>query len=196
MILKMLGIEKQQPQPEPESPKEEPKPEKPMENEKKEIDWTDLSSKISKYFTVKEAIWLPQENRACSEDELSDEIKENLIATFQWMDTVREYFGKPITVTICLRTMAYHIDLYKRINEKNKAAGKPEVKVPMGSMHPKGKAVDFVVKGMTCDEVKKKILDENKLEEWNLRLEDNGQGANWIHLDDREPGPGGRFFKP
>jgi uncharacterized protein YcbK (DUF882 family) len=66
----------------------------------------------------------------------------------------------------------------------------------MGSMHLKGRAVDFVVKGMSCDDFKKKMLDEAKLDEWNLRMEDNGLGANWIHLDDKAPGPSGRFFKP
>jgi uncharacterized protein YcbK (DUF882 family) len=149
-----------------------------------------------KYFTWKEALWLPEEKRAVSEDELTEEIKNNLINTFQWMDKVREWVGKPITVTIALRTMKYHLELYKRINAKRTAKGLPELRVPMGSMHLKGRAVDFVVVGMSCDDFKKKAIDEGKLEEWNLRMEDNGWGANWIHLDDKEVGPSGRFFKP
>lgn len=183
------------------SSKSEEKPSQPQESPKqedkpKELDWNDVSSPISKYFSVKNAIWLPQENRSCSPDELTDEIKENLKITFQWMDKVREYFGSPITVTICVRTMAYHLALYKRINEQRVKEGKPELRVPMGSMHLKGKAVDFVVKGLSCDEARERILKDKKLEEWGLRMEDNGKGSNWIHLDDREPGPSGRFFKP
>lgn len=157
----------------------------------------DLSSKIPgcKHFTWKEALWLPEEKRAVSEQELTDEVRGNLVRTFQWMDKVREWVGRPITVTIALRTMQYHLDLYARINAKRKAQGLPELKVPMGSLHLVGRAVDFVVKGMTCDEFKQKVRDEGMLDKWNLRMEDNGEGAPWIHLDDREPGPSGREFK-
>lgn len=156
-----------------------------------------LSDKIPgcKYFTWKEALWLPEENRAVSEEELNDEIKQNLIHSFRWMDKVREWIGRPVTVTIALRTMKYHLDLYKRINAKRKSQGLPELRVPMGSGHLKGRAIDFVVKGISCDDFKAKILSEGKLDEWNLRMEDNGKGANWIHLDDMPVGPSGRYFK-
>lgn len=157
-----------------------------------------LSEKIPgcKHFIWREALWLPEEKRAVSEAELTEELRSNLINTFQWMDKVREWIGRPITVTIALRTMKYHLELYERINIKRRDQGLPELKVPMGSMHLKGRAVDFVVSGMSCDEVKKRLLDENKLEEFKLRLEDNGNGAGWVHLDDRTPGASGRFFKP
>jgi uncharacterized protein YcbK (DUF882 family) len=162
------------------------------------IDWNDPKSKISKYFTVKEALWLSELNRLAGlpEDDLTDEKKANLQKTFAWMDKVREWIGKPIKVTIAFRSLSYHLDLYRRINEKRKAQGQPELRVPMKSSHLFGNAVDFVVIGMDCDSVRQKILDEKKLEEWNLRMEDNGKGANWVHLDDRAVGPGGRFFKP
>ena len=157
-----------------------------------------LSDKIPgcKYFTWKEALWLPQEGRAVSDSEITPEIKNNLIRSFQWMDKVREWIGKPIIVTIALRTMAYHLDLYKRINAERAKKGQPELRVPMGSGHLKGRAVDFVVKGMSCDDFKEKILSEGKLDEWNLRMENNGKGANWIHLDDMQVGASGRFFNP
>jgi len=161
-----------------------------------EIDWTDLSSKITPHFTVKEAIWLPQENRAASGEELTEEIKANLIETFNWLEKVRVWIGLPIIVTIALRTLKYHLALYERINAKNRAEGKPEVRVPMGSKHLNGTAVDFQVARMSCDDVRKKILDEKKLEEWNLRMENNGEGSNWVHLDSGKPGPSGRYFKP
>jgi hypothetical protein len=186
MLLEMFGISKK-----PEETVQSPEPEKPTG-----IDWSDLNVSISKYFTVKNATWLPQEGRAVSGEELSEEIKANLISTFQWMDKVREWAGSPITVTICIRTMKYHLDLYKRLNSQRAAEGKDPLRIPMGSMHLKGKAVDFVVKGISCDDIKKKILDEDKLEEWGLRMEDNGAGAGWVHLDDKESGPSGRFFKP
>ena len=51
------------------SPKPEPKPEpKPIKEAKSDhkseqtIDWNDPACKISKYFTVKDAIWLPRQS--------------------------------------------------------------------------------------------------------------------------------------
>lgn len=157
-----------------------------------------LSDKIPgcKHFTWKEALWLPDEKRAVNDSELTDEIKTNLIKTFQWMDKVREWIGKPISVTIALRTMAYHLELYRKINEQRKVKGLPEQKIPMGSMHLVGRAVDFIISGMSCDEFKTKIRADKKLDEWKLRMEKNGDGAGWIHLDDKEPGPSGREFNP
>lgn len=140
-----------------------------------------LSERIagSKYFTWKEALWLPRWNRAATtEDGLTDEIVASLIHTFQWMDKVRIFLGKPINVHVAFRPVKYNAEV----------GGAPN------GMHPKGKAVDFSVAGYSCDEVKDKL--KAKLVEWNLRMEDNGQGAGWVHLDDREPGPAGRFFKP
>lgn len=34
------------------------------------------------------------------------------------------------------------------------------------------------------------------LDAWKIRMEDNGEGATWIHLDNRKPGPSGRYFPP
>jgi hypothetical protein len=154
--------------------------------------------KISKYFTYKEALWLPQENRMATEaDGVDEAVLGNLKVLFGKMDLIREFLGKPIIAHICFRTMAYHLNLYKQINEKRKAQGLAELKVPMGSGHLYGQAFDFHVVGMTCDEVVKKLLDEKKLEEWGLRMEDNGAGANWVHIDTKPVGASGkRFFKP
>jgi len=153
--------------------------------------------KISKYFTWKEALWLPELGRMADEtDGLDEKIFDNLKVLFGKMDKVREYLGKPIIVTICFRSMEYHLDLYKRINAKRLAKGLPELKVPMASAHLKGMAVDFVVKGISCDDVKKKILDDKMLDIWIMRMENNGPGAGWIHLDIKAKGPSGRFFNP
>lgn len=133
------------------------------------------------YFTWKEALWLPRWNRCANEqDGLTPEIIANLTKTFQWMDKIRVYFGAPISVHVAYRPDAY-----------NKLVGGAKT-----STHMAGKAVDFSVKGMTCEAARQKILKDNKLEELKLRMENNGVDANWIHLDDREVGPAGRFFKP
>lgn len=160
------------------------------------INWNDPKAKISRFFTVKEAIWLPEWNRLGNQpqDGLTDEVKKNLIQTFKWMDEIREWIGKPINVHLAFRSMAYHLDLYKRINEKRIKEGKKPLSVPMNSGHLHGVAVDFSVQGLSCDDVKRRILNEKILEKYNLRMEDNGWGANWIHLDSRPVGPSGRFF--
>ena len=140
----------------------------------------ELSDKIPGclHFSWKEALWLPKWNRASNEsDGLTEEIKQSLVNTFQWMEKVREFLG-PVTVHVALRPEEY-----------NKLVGGASK-----SMHRIGRAVDFHISGMTCDTAREKLKE--KLEEWKLRMEDNGQGSSWVHLDDREPGPAGRFFKP
>lgn len=151
--------------------------------------------KISKYFTWKEALWLPSENRMAEDtDGVTPKVLENLTILFQKMDMVREYFGKPISVTLCFRSMAYHLGLYERINAKRVAQGIDPLRVPMKSAHLYGMACDFVVKGMKCEDVRQMILKNDKLNAWNMRMENNGKDANWIHLDLYPPGPSGRFF--
>ena len=137
--------------------------------------------KISNHFTWKEALYLPQYGRLAEDsDGLNMEIRSNLCDLFNKMDAVRDFFNKPISVHVAYRSPEY--------NKLVKGASK--------SCHLEGKAVDFHVVGLSCDEAKKLILDNNKLEEWSMRMENNGQGTTWIHLDLRSPGPGGRFFKP
>lgn len=139
------------------------------------IDWKDPKSKVSKYFTVKECLWLPQWNRmANEEDGLTDEIKQNIIQLCYQMDVVREYLNSPINVHCFYRPDAY-----------NKLVGGAA-----NSAHKDGMAIDWDTPGINCNELRPKLVD--KLEEWCLRCEDH-QG-NWIHLDSRSVGPSGRFF--
>jgi uncharacterized protein YcbK (DUF882 family) len=64
------------------------------------------------------------------------------------------------------------------------------------SAHSEGKACDFSIMGMTCDDIRKKIMDNNLLDLWQMRCE-NLPGSNWVHLDCRELRPGGnRYFIP
>lgn len=148
-----------------------------------------------KHFTWHEALWLSSWNRAATADEVTQEILDNLTKTFQKMDKVREYFGKSIKVTICLRTMAYHKELYKRINTDRKKKGIEPLKIPMGSAHLSGMGVDFIVKGLKCDDAKAMIIKDKKLEEWGMRMEDIE--GEWVHLDWKPVGASGkRYFKP
>jgi uncharacterized protein YcbK (DUF882 family) len=152
--------------------------------------------KISDHFTWKEALWLPELNRMADEtDGVTEQILDNLKTLFHKLDKVREYFGKPITVHVCFRSMQYHLDLYKRINAKRVAQGLPEQHVPMASAHLFGMAVDFHIKDITCDDAKAKIMKDKMLEIWSMRMEDNGLNSTWVHLDIRATGPSGRYFK-
>ena len=167
-----------------------PTPPKPVEppkiDSKPIIDWTDPNCKISQYFTVKEAIWFPQWNRLATEaDGLTEAVKTSLLRTFIKMDRIRDYIGKPIRVHIAFRSREYNT----------------LIKGARNSAHLTGNAVDFSANmglgsiGANCDKIKELLIPV--LEEWELRLEDNGSGATWVHID-RNPVPqgGNRFFKP
>lgn len=148
------------------------------------IDWSNPSHKVSKYFTVKEMLYLPSWSRMANEsDGLDDQIKNNLIDLANAMDVVREFFGKPINVHVTYRPTAY-----------NKAIGGA-----LRSAHSEGKACDFDVAGLSCDEARKQINDAGMLEKWQMRMEDISAltSRGWVHLDRRQPPAGGhRYFKP
>lgn len=138
-------------------------------------------TKISNYFTYGDALWLPQWNRmADGADGLDPIIFKNLSNFFLKMDIVREWFDRPIIIHCSFRPAAYN--------------ALPTIKGAPGSMHVKGRAADFHIQGFNCDFARGKIMDSGMLETWGMRMEDR-KGSDWIHLDDREPGPGGRYFK-
>lgn len=143
------------------------------------MNWENPSEHVSKYFQVKECLWLPKWNRLANEsDGLTDEIKQNLVDLCEKMDRVREFFGKPLAVHCCLRPPVY-----------NKLIGGAT-----HSAHLSGKALDFDVVGMDCEEAKLLILQDNKLDLWDLRMEKGTKG--WIHLgNDYKPGHD-RYFLP
>lgn len=162
-------------------PQEQPKSEVKVETT---IDWSDINSPLGRHFKVKDAIWLPQWNRAATEEDgLTEEIKNNLIETFSKLDTIRDYIGKPIKVHVAFRSTEYNA----------------LVKGAKASSHLLGKAIDWSAHmgedslGADCDKIKE--LLEPCLEEWKLRLEDNGLGATWIHIDTAKV-ISKRYFKP
>lgn len=138
-----------------------------------------LTTAISKHFSYKEALWLPQWNRAAMEsDGLSQEILDNLVILFSKMDNIRNAMGMPIIVHVTYRPDAY-----------NKLVGGAPA-----SAHKLGKACDFHVSGSTCDAIRQKILNEQLLDTLEMRMEDR-PGSDWVHLD-FAPVIIKRFFKP
>ena len=144
------------------------------------LDWNDPNCKVSKYFTVKECLWLPSWNRMANDsDGLTPQIKANLIALCGKLDIVRDYLNCPINVHCMYRSPKY-----------SELVGGFSTDVHTGNG---GVAVDFDCNpNLSCDEIKNLLLP--CIENWSLRMEDNGAGASWIHLDNHAV-IHNRFFK-
>lgn len=56
------------------------------------------------------------------------------------------------------------------------------------SQHKFGKALDFIVSGMSADEVREKILGEWKADLMGLGLTAIEAGVSWVHIDIRNTG--------
>lgn len=148
------------------------------------VDWSDANCLISKHFTVKEALWLPQWGVLHIP---SDQEKENILAHAKNMDHVRDFLGCALTVHCWIRPVLnnpsspHHGEDYNAL-----VGGAPK------SGHKIGSATDYDPAGMTCDEARAKL--EPKLEEFNLRME-RRPGSLWVHNDSGVVPPGGhRFF--
>lgn len=154
------------------------------------------SDNISKYFTYSEVLALPSWARlGNASDGLNDDVLARLQFLAQKMDAVRTYFGKPIHVHVCWRPVKYNAQIGGAKNSAH-IAGVNAQGLPLkpGEMEA---AIDFDVEGISCDNAKAMILKDNKLEEWGMRMENNGHGASWVHLDTRQPLPGhARYFVP
>lgn len=170
-----------------------------------QIDWSDPSCPISDYFTVKEALWLPM----CRCLHIPSKKEAKTIFQFaKKMDKVRQFIGQPIRVHVWIRPPSinqpgnphhgkdYNRMVYEKYVWGPKGLSKEEMDKlsPPDSPHKYGNAVDFHVKNQATDITKRKLLPE--LDKMRIRMEDQGWGRSWVHLDDRKPGPSGRFFKP
>lgn len=145
------------------------------------IDWTNGADKISKYFTVRDCLYLPRWNRlATIEDGLDDEIKANLVLLCNRDDKMRDFLKSGIVTHCCYRPPVYNEEV----------GGAPN------SYHTKGFARDWHIAGLGtsagCDNARLKLIP--KLEEFQMRMED-GTGMNWVHTDYGAV-VHQRFFKP
>lgn len=80
------------------------------------------------------------------------------------MDPLREFIKKPITINSWYRSLEY-----------NKQVGGAK-----NSQHTLGEAIDFVVKGMTIEEIYASII-KMKITFDQLILE-YGNGTTWVHI--------------
>jgi hypothetical protein len=136
-----------------------------------------MNGLISANFTWKDALWLPSWNRmATVEDGLTEQVKSELVNIFNKLEIVRGFLGnRPVFVHCAFRPKEY-----------NKEIGGAPV-----SAHIEGKAIDYHVKGMSCDQVRKALVFH--LDTLKIRMEDK-PGSNWVHNDSRDSKV--RFFKP
>jgi len=146
------------------------------------IEWDDLEANITEHFKVKEALYLPKLGIYYSN--LTDDEKFNIYDTAVVLENIRSLFdNQTITVTSWIRPVVEHdgqlVDYNALIGGSSKSA------------HKNGMAVDFVVSGLSCEYVRRTLV--NELEDLDIRMEDHD--GNWVHVDTKEP-IFKRFFKP
>ena len=125
------------------------------------IHWKDPKSKVSKYFTVEECLWLPQWKVLGEPNNL---VKVNIHTLAAKMDYIREILGEPIIITSWFRPLDYNI----------------LVRGATSSIHINGGAVDFVCKSLLPTEVQKRLLPF--LDLLNIRMENCDKGRTHIDL--------------
>jgi len=139
-----------------------------------------LSSPIANTrFTWAKALWLPRWSVHVIP---TKEQEENIINVALKLQKISNLLNKDLVILSWLRPSNY--------NDWKSPHG---VAGAVNSSHTKGMAVDFSIPGMIADDVR--VWLEPKLEEMKLRCE-NLPKSNWVHVDIRTPGPGGRFFRP
>jgi uncharacterized protein YcbK (DUF882 family) len=122
-----------------------------------------------------------------------EDVRANLAILIAKVNKIREAYGKPMTVTSGLRTMADHLRIYR---EKAEKAGVPfdESKVPMKSQHLKGAALDISDPNQELQAWC--LANVSTLEQAGLWCESFSATPNWVHFQIFAPRSGNRFFNP
>lgn len=151
------------------------------------IDWKTPGAKISKHFTVHEAIYLHRWSRLADErDGLNDHVKECIVRFAAKADLVRDFLGLQMRVHRWFSPKGYNAIVGGAKGSKHMSLGDHS-------------AMDFDCliegaesQGDACDIIRASL--EPKLEEMVIRLEKN-PGASWVHIDDGEV-VFFRYFRP
>lgn len=102
------------------------------------------------------------------------------------VNKLRAAWGKPLRVTSGFRTMQDHLRIYSQKGITDKA------KIPMGSKHLSGLAVDFADPDGSL--YAWAYANPTLLAEWGIWCEADTKG--WLHCQIAPPKSGSRFFKP
>jgi uncharacterized protein YcbK (DUF882 family) len=122
---------------------------------------------------------------------VTEEQKANLSILLERVNVIRNEWGKAMTVTSGLRTVDDMKRIYQAIAQRKGLKG--PVRIPMGSQHMKGAAVDIY----DPDLLLTAWLKENnsqRLIDAKLWCEEGN--SNWVHFQIVPPGSGNRWFKP
>lgn len=134
---------------------------------------------ISSYFDIRELV-CPHTHRKFGESSwrfLDDRLLDTLLF-------IREALGKPIAVN------NWHVggnfqQRGLRCNVCSLVSRNTRIEKVYLSAHVQGKGIDFDVSGMSADEVRQWIDDNQSLLPYPIRLE---RDVNWVHLDMRNDG--------
>ena len=141
------------------------------------IDWTNPSIQVTEHFTVKDCLYLHNWGRLATEADGAD--FDRLTELCFALEKVRDILNCPMRVHCIFRSEEYN---------------KSIPGAPTSDPHSRSMACDFDCQPfMSCDDVKNTLLSH--IEELGLRMEDNGAGATWVHID-LCPVIHNRFFKP
>lgn len=122
------------------------------------------------------------------------EIDKNLATLLAKLQRVEKEYGHALNLTNCLRDMIDHKRIYADKNAKLKAAGKPEIPVPMGSKHLSGQAADIAD---ADGKFWKWCMEHMQLfVELGLYFEDRSATPTWVHLQTVPPKSGKQIFMP
>jgi uncharacterized protein YcbK (DUF882 family) len=125
-------------------------------------------------------------------ESLPKEHQDNLMTLLERVNRVRQVWGKPMTVTSGYRSKDDHTRIYKELAAKR---GQPfdEKKIPWGSNHLKGAAVD--ISDPDYKLIEWCIANEKLLEQVGLWCEEKDDQKR-VHFQIFAPRSGKRFFKP
>lgn len=140
------------------------------------VDWKNKDSSVTMHFTVADCLTLHHWNRLATEADGAD--LEKLTFLCEKLEDVRFLLNSPMRITSMFRSIEYN---------QNQGI------VPNLDVHSQSLACDFTCEGLTTDEIKSILMPH--LEHLGLRMEDNGSGAAWCHIDCHLVVVN-RFFKP
>ncbi len=128
------------------------------------IDWTDPKSQVTEHFNVSDCLMLHKWNRLATPEDGAD--IQKLYSLCLVMEEIRKILGYPINVHCMYRSPEY-----------NKLIG-----ANPNDPHEQNLACDFDCNPkLNCDEVKIKLMSH--LENLDIRMENNGNSAGWVHID-------------
>lgn len=123
------------------------------------------------------------------QDVLTSAQEANLIVLLSRINQIRTAWAKPMTVTSGFRSPEDQRRIYKEIAQRK---GLTTIRIPMGSRHLEGSAVDIADPDGSLMEWTKNNV--SLLEQVGLWIEADTKG--WVHYQSKPPSSGNRFFKP